>query len=60
VERADISRQIRSLSEDRNAYLAKKVEEEGGKKDSLDHKIYEAVKEQAGAVGFEYEDGPAY
>jgi hypothetical protein len=60
AERADINRQIRSLSEDRSAYLAKKVEEEGGKKDSLDRKIYEAVKEQAGAVGFEYEDGPAY
>ena len=60
AERADINRQIRSLSEDRSAYLAKKVEEEGGKKDSLDHKLYEAVKEQAGAVGFEYEDGPAY
>ena len=61
VERADLNRQIRSLSEDRGAYLAKKVEEEGGKKDSLDYKLYEAVKEQAAAVGFEYdEDGPAY
>lgn len=60
AERADINRQIRSLSEDRNAYLAKKVEEEGGKKDSLDYKLFETVKEQAGAVGLEYEDGPAY
>ena len=60
AERADLNRQIRSLSEDRDAYLEKKVEEEGGKKDSLDHKLYEAVKEQAGAVGLEYEDGPAY
>jgi hypothetical protein len=29
-------------------------------KDSLDLKLYEAVKEQAGKAGLEYEDGPAY
>jgi Mg-chelatase subunit ChlD len=59
-ERADLNRQIRVLSEDRDGYLAKKVEEAGGKKDSLDQKIYEAVKDQASAAGLEYEDGPAY
>jgi Mg-chelatase subunit ChlD len=60
VKRADLNRQIRSLSEDRDAFLAKKVEEEGGKKDSLDYKLYEAVKEQASEVGLVYEDGPSY
>ena len=60
TERADLNRQIRALSEDRDDYLAKKVEEAGGKKDSLDQKIYEAVKEQAAGAGLEYEDGPAY
>jgi len=34
--------------------------EAGGLKDSLDQKIYNAVKEQAGEAGFKYEDGPAY
>jgi len=59
-ERADLQRQIRELSQDRDGYLAKKVEEAGGLKDSLDQKLYDAVKEQAGEAGFEYEDGPAY
>jgi len=59
-ERADLQRQIRELSQDRDGYLAKKVDEAGGLKDSLDQKLYDAVKEQAGEAGLEYEDGPAY
>jgi len=59
-ERADLQRQIRELSQDRDGYLAKKVDDAGGLKDSLDQKIYNAVKEQAGEAGLEYEDGPAY
>ena len=59
-ERIDLQRQIRELSEDRDGYLAKKVEEAGGLKSSLDQKLYDAVKEQAKDVGLEYEDGPTY
>ena len=59
-KRKDLQRQIRSLSDDRSQFLAKKVEEAGGKKDSLDQKLYDAVKEQASEAGLEYEDGPAY
>ena len=59
-ERADLQRQIRELSVDRDGYLAKKVDEAGGLGDSLDQKLYDAVKEQAAEVGLEYEDGPAY
>ena len=59
-ERADLQRQILELSQDRDGYLAKKVDEAGGLKDSLDQKLYEAVKEQAGEAGLDYEDGPAY
>jgi hypothetical protein len=29
-------------------------------KSSLDQKLYDAVKDQAGEAGLEYEDGPAY
>ena len=60
VKRNDLQRRIRALSEDRDGYLAKKVEEAGGMKDSLDQQIYEAVKQQAGKAGLEYEDGPSY
>jgi Mg-chelatase subunit ChlD len=59
-ERAGLQRQIRELSLDRDGYLAKKVDEAGGLVDSLDQKLYDAVKEQAGEAGLEYENGPAY
>jgi len=59
-ERADLKRQIQELSVDRDGYIAKKVDEAGGMKDSLDQKLYEAVKEQAGKAGLEYESGPTY
>lgn len=59
-EREELTRQIRELSADRDSYIAKKVEEAGGMKDSLDRQLYEAVKEQAGKAGLEYESGPAY
>jgi hypothetical protein len=37
------------------------VAERGGAKDSLDDKIYGAVREQAAAKGLKYEaDAPAY
>jgi Mg-chelatase subunit ChlD len=58
--RADLRRQITDLSQDRDSYLAKKVEEAGGLKNSLDQKLYEAVRDQADDVGLEYRDGPAY
>ena len=59
-KRAGLQRQIQALSQDRASYLEKKVEEAGGRKDSLDQKLYDAVKEQAGKAGLEYESGPTY
>ena len=59
-KRADLQRQIQVLADDRSSFLKKKVEEAGGLKDSLDQKIYDAVREQAVAAGLEYEDGPTY
>jgi DNA-binding transcriptional MerR regulator len=59
-KREDLQQQIQELSQDRDGYLARKVDEAGGLKDSLDQKLYDAVKKQAGVAGLEYEDGPAY
>jgi Mg-chelatase subunit ChlD len=59
-ERSDLERQIRDLAEQRTEYIAKRVSEEGTAEDSLDYRLYEAVKEQAGKAGFDYADGPAY
>ena len=53
--RDELQRQIRELSEKRAGFLRKKVEESGGAADSLDEKIYSAVREQAGKAGLLYE-----
>jgi hypothetical protein len=59
--RDELKRQITELSGERSAYLERKVEEAGGASDSIDDKIYRAVREQAGKLGLTYEaDAPAY
>ena len=59
--RDELQRQINELTQERSAYLEKKVEEAGGARDSLDDKIYSAVREQAGKLGLTYEaEAPAY
>jgi Mg-chelatase subunit ChlD len=60
TQRDELQQQIKDISEDRDSYLAKKVEEAGGLTDSLDQRLYEAVKEQSSKTGLEYEDGPSY
>jgi Mg-chelatase subunit ChlD len=59
--RNELQQQIGDLSEKRSDFLRKKVEEAGGAGDSLDEKIYSAVREQAGKKGLRYEaDAAAY
>jgi len=53
--RNELQQQIKTLSEQRSVFLREKVEEVGGAKDSLDHKIYSAVREQAAKKGLRYE-----
>jgi len=53
--RNELQQQIKTLSEQRSAFLREKVEEIGGAKGSLDHKIYSAVREQATKKGLRYE-----
>lgn len=59
-ERDGLKRQIQELAQDRDGYIREKVEDAGGLASSLDQKLYDTVKEQAGEAGLEYEDGPAY
>jgi Mg-chelatase subunit ChlD/cell division protein FtsB len=54
ARRDALRRQVQELAEQRSAYLDEKVEELGGARDSLDHKIYRAVREQAGKLGLHY------
>ena len=60
AKRSRLQAEIKELAQMRQGFLAEKVEEAGGAEDSLDHKIYEAVREQAAAKGLEYDDGPEY
>jgi len=56
AKRKELQSRIGELAEQRNEYLKKKVEEMGGAKDSLDHKIYGAVREQAASKGLHYDE----
>ena len=55
--RNELQQEIHDLAEQRAGYLKQKVEEAGGVMDSLDHKIYRAVREQAETKGLSYEAG---
>lgn len=60
-QRKELQLRIDELADKRAAYLKKKVAEEGGARDSLDEKIYSAVREQAAPKGLRYEaDAAAY
>jgi hypothetical protein len=54
-ERGELESEIKQLAEQRNDYLQKKVVAEGGKKDSLDTKLYGAIRNQAKEKGLVYE-----
>ena len=60
AERRDqLKQEIRELSESRDRFIKEKVAAEGGAGDSLDEKIYRAVKDQAASVGLSYESDSA-
>lgn len=59
-EREEVRVRMRELAETRQAFIRKKVEEEGGAKDSLDQKLYETIRSQAAEADLELADGPAY
>lgn len=59
-EREEVRDRMRELAESRQAFISKKVEEDGGAKDSLDQKLYETIRSQAAEADLELADGPAY
>ena len=58
-QRMEIKRDIQQLSESRNAYIVEQVGKRGDAKESLDEKIYSAVKKQAKSKGLIYENEEA-
>ena len=57
--RDQLKQEIRKLSASRSNFIKEKLAAEGGADDSLDEKIYGAVKDQAAAVGLTYESDSA-
>jgi len=60
-ERAELKQQIDELASQRAAHIKAEMDQRGGAKDSLDQKLFGAVREQAGKKGLRYESSaPAY
>ena len=55
-KRSELQRQIKDLSDQRGDYMKQKLEDAGGAEESLDNKIFSAVREQAAEVGLHYDD----
>ena len=53
--RRALRQEITVLSARRDAYLKKQVEASGGAADSLDRKLFDSVREQAGRAGLSYD-----
>lgn len=60
AKRRDLQSQIKELSGKRDGFLKDQAAATEGAAESLDHKIYDTVRAQAGRAGLDYEDGPAY
>ena len=58
-QREEIKSEIQKLSESRNDYIRDQVAKDGGARESLDEKIYSAVKKQAKTKGLVYENEEA-
>lgn len=60
-ERDELRAQIQELSTQRKVYMRAQIEAKGGAKDSLDDKIFSAVRKQAADKGLHYEEAvPVY
>jgi len=60
AERRDqLQQEINKLSASRSNFIKEKIAAEGGADDSLDEKIYRAVKDQAASVGLTYDSDSA-
>ena len=57
--RDEIKNEIKKLSESRSGYIRERVDALGGATDSLDEKIFGAVKDQARAKGLIYDSESA-
>jgi hypothetical protein len=57
--RDQLQQEIKKLSASRSNFIKEKIAAEGGADDSLDEKIYRAVKDQAASIGLTYDSDSA-
>ncbi|RLC54715.1 MAG: hypothetical protein DRI30_08725 [Chloroflexi bacterium] len=55
ARRDELQQEIKKLSASLSQFIKENVEAEGGADDSLDEKIYRAVREQAAEIGLTYD-----
>ncbi len=58
--RDELTRQIGELAQQRELFLASKVEASGKKEESLDYRLFETVRAQAEKKGLAYDQAPKY
>ena len=54
-KRDELKKEIRELSQSREAYIEGRLEAEGGADDSLDEQIYRTIRGQAAEIGLSYD-----
>lgn len=59
-KRENLEHKLKELAAKRDEYIARQVADDADAEESLDNKIYEAVRSQAESIGLEYEEGPSY
>jgi len=61
-ERQQLNAEVKKLAQQRADHIKREVKAKGGARDSLDEKIFGAVKEQAAKIGISYdaEESAAY
>ena len=60
AKRSELRTQMKELAQKRESFLEEKVAEIDDADESLDRKIYDTVRVQGAAKGFEYSAGPKY
>lgn len=58
-QREELQRELGTLAKERSQYLRKEVAQAGGARDSLDAKVYGAIREQSKAKGLRYDEASA-
>lgn len=60
IQRNEIQTRLTELSEERSEYIETEVSKDSDAHETLDHQLFDTIREQAAKAGLEYRDGPSY